>query len=112
VDLPDRLRDVRRRRSFQEIASRAAANRTEHVIVRVVGGEDDDLAFRAGEGGDAVDGVGVRQLEIEEDDVGGELGRQAETLGDRADAGDDPRCLARARAPPRRPRARSDDPRR
>ena len=33
---------------------------------------------------DAVDAVGVRQLEIQKDDVGIELRRQAQTLGDGA----------------------------
>ena len=36
VHLSNRLRDLRRRRSLQQVASRPAANRAKHVIVRVV----------------------------------------------------------------------------
>ena len=63
------LRDVRRRRSLEQVAARPAANRAEHVLVRIVGGEHHDAAALAREAGDAIELVGVRQLQVEKDDV-------------------------------------------
>jgi len=61
----------------------AAANRAKDIIVRIVGREDDDARARAREGRDAVGGIGVRQLEVQQDDVRAELRRQPQPLGDR-----------------------------
>ena len=54
VDLPDRLRDLGGRRSFEQVAARAARI-AENIVIRIVGREDDDAPALVGETLDAVD---------------------------------------------------------
>src|SRR5258706_8200522 len=84
MNLSNRLRDLRRRRSLEQVASRAAPNRAEHVFVGIVGGEHYDAAALAGEARDAVEAGRVGQSEIQQDHVRMEPRGHSETFIDRA----------------------------
>jgi hypothetical protein len=64
MNLANGLRDFRRRRSLEQITARPAPNRTEYVIVRIVGGEHDDTASLVGETRHPVEPGSVGQPEI------------------------------------------------
>src|SRR5262245_11527778 len=87
--LPDRVDDVVGGRSFQEIASRSAANRAKHIVVGVVRGEDDDGWNLAGKGRDALATFGAGQLQIEKHDVRVVRGDRPQAVVDAADRADD-----------------------
>jgi S-adenosylmethionine:tRNA ribosyltransferase-isomerase len=89
VNLSNGRGDLRRRRSLQQVASRAAANRAKDIVIGIVGREDDNAAVSACEARDAVDLASVRQLEIQKDDVRVELRRQSKALADGACRSDD-----------------------
>ena len=78
-DAAQELDDALRRLALQQVAGGAAADRGEQVLLGAGGGEDDDLAVRGGlaKPRQRAEPVEARHREVEQDEVGLELGRAA-----------------------------------
>ena len=99
MHLSNRLCDLRRGRSLQQIAARPGPDRTKDVVVAVVRREHHDAPALTRETCNAIERGRIGQLEIEEDDVWMERCGQSKTIIDGVGRAHDIDVRVRARVP-------------